>query len=130
MKIHPSGKPSYFIAAWISTKILFHRSVSQRIAIALRNYRKALLLNRFVLSNLRFYEIITRKRKTKRWKRREFIHKLSRDFNSRKRELKFEKGKIRFLLFTNWMKKKKNRDSKIRYRGNFTIFFFFLISFY
>lgn len=39
----------------------------RNIAIALRNYRKALLLNRFVLSNLRFHEIIIKE--AKRWKR-------------------------------------------------------------
>lgn len=52
------GEPSYFIAAWISTKILFHRSVSQRFQRL--HYRKATC---YLTECYPIYEIITEETK-------------------------------------------------------------------
>lgn len=107
----------------------------RNIAIALRNYRKALLLNRFVLSNLRFHEIIIKE--AKRWKRpricanyRGILTREEKKLKLRERERSLPR--VFFAKLTK-LDGKKNWDSK---KGRFGIggillfSFFFLITFY
>lgn len=63
--------------------------------------------------------------------------KLSRDFNTRRKKIKIERKRafassclFREIDEIGWKKKLRFEEREIRYRGNFTFFFFFLITFY
>lgn len=100
----------------------------RNIAIALRNYRKALLLNRFVLSNLRFHEIIIKE--AKRWIRpricanyRGILTREEKKLKLRERERSLPR--VFFAKLTK-LDGKKNWDSK---KGRFGIGGILLFSF-
>lgn len=102
----------------------------RNIAIALRNYRKALLLNRFVLSNLRFHEIIIKE--AKRWKRPRICANYRGILTREEKKLKLrEKERSLPRVFFAKLTKLDGKKIEIRRKGDSVSgeFYFFLFFF-
>lgn len=103
----------------------------RNIAIALRNYRKALLLNRFVLSNLRFHEIIIKE--AKRWKRSRICANYRGILTREEKKLKLRERKrsLPRVFFAKLTKLDGKKKIEIRRKGDSVSgeFYFFLFFF-
>lgn len=102
----------------------------RNIAIALRNYRKALLLNRFVLSNLRFHEIIIKE--AKRWKRPRICANYRGILTREEKKLKLrERERSLPRVFFAKLTKLDGKKIEIRRKGDSVLgeFYFFLFFF-